>query len=319
MALPLSITINVNGEATAKNYQYTPSMSLFDIGVISGSIDDKNKKENYKSEEKSNYGSQLFVPYSFPLVRSDIIKGGEFIDVTKVNDKDLIRALTKQTSVIRMLDYAEARVGQKPLDISASISSGTLENNVKLITQLIFKNGKNLKLQGDIYTVYNNNMVSWKLVPKTAYTKEYVSAIINISVSRGLKIGFIKRQKLSCPANRQNLRESIKTVFGVDLLGEPSRTLPMGIIPKRLLQPVTKSSLYSKYNTRRLRDRYRSAYPYNYRNRYPYNYPYNYPYDSTRQTNRDYLNRLAQRRGGKGTKRIHRNTTHRNNKTHRNK
>lgn len=275
MALPLSITINVSGDAIAKDYKYLPSMSVFNSsGVSSKTALEENKS---KDDNLNKVPTQLFVPYAFRLTRADIVKGGEFVDPKKSTDADLIRALGNQASAIRMLDYAEARTGKSSINLNDAMSSGTLKDNVELITQLIFKNGKNIKLQNEVYTIYSNQMDSWKVIPKTSREKEKVSVVISISVARGKHIGFLRRQRLSCPGRRANLRESVKSVFGKDLIGEPAKK-PLKVVPRRLFQASSSSSRNTRSRRRLTDDELRRL--------YRYNYPYRNPYERTPRVRR---------------------------------
>lgn len=269
MALPLNITINVSGDAIAKNYKYSPSMSIFDNSGLSSQPNEGNKS---KDNKLNTIPTQLYIPYAFRLTRADIVKGGEFNDPKKVTDKDLICALGSQASAIRMLDYAEARTGKSSISLDDSQSSGTLKDNVDIITQLIFKNGKNLKLQNETYTIYANKIDSWKVIPKTLREKEKVNVVINISVARGKSIGFLRRQRLSCPEKRVELRESVKAVFGKDLMGEPARK-PLKVVPRRLFQASSNSTSRSRGTSNRSRRRMSDA---ELRRLYQYNYPYRY-------------------------------------------
>ena len=255
MALPLSITLNISGEAIAKDYRYAPSMSVFDGGGSAATLASEKDADKAKPTQPL---SQLFVPYAIKITRADIVKGGEFIDPKKVTDKDLVRALSNQASVVRMLDYAEARSGTKGVGLDESASSGVLKANVDTVAQLLFKDGKQLKLQGEVYTIYSNKMVSWKLEKPTTRDKGKVFVVMELSVVKGAHIGIIKKQRLLCPSRRANLRESIKAVTGKDLMGEPAKK-PLKTVPRRLIQsPLTRSrsSRSSSSSSRRSADRY---------------------------------------------------------------
>lgn len=216
MALPLSITLNIKGDAIANDYKYTPSMTLFDT---SGTIP-----------------KELFIPYGARLSKNDILKGGEFADPKNVTDKDLIRLLGNDGTVIRILDYAEARTGDKLVNLNTSKTSGILDDNVKLIIELIFKNGKKMQLQNEIYTIYSHKLKSWKIVSKSSRGKEIIDVFIDVTIIRGKSVGFIQGQRLSCSDKRDAIRESIKDVFGKDLFGDPKKK-PVKVAPKRLVRP----------------------------------------------------------------------------------
>ena len=120
MALPFSITLNVTGEASAKEYRYSPSMSIFGTLVQNNNQDDAQEKD----DAKTKVPRQLFVPYAVRITRGDILKAGEFVDPKKVTNKDLLRALGSESSAVRALDYAEARSGDKGVTLDESAKSG---------------------------------------------------------------------------------------------------------------------------------------------------------------------------------------------------
>lgn len=264
MALPLSITLNITGEASAKDYRYAPSMSIFDSP--NAVTTDADKKEGNKSKDDviNKVPSQLFVPFAIRITRADIVKGGEFVDPKKVTDVDLIRALGSEASAVRVLDYAEARTGKKGIDLDESLSSGVLKDNVDTVVQLVFKDGRQLKLQSEVYTIYTSKLVSWKLNQKTARTGASVSVVVDVSVVRGKQISRMKRQRLLCPGRREALRESIKKIFKKDLLGDPAKK-PLKVVPRRLIQSRSRtqsSSRPSRYLSNEDLRRLRLLYPY---------------------------------------------------------
>lgn len=260
MALPLSITLNVTGEASAKEYRYSPSMSIF------GAFAQNNNQDNAqgKDDAKTKVPRQLFVPYAVRITRGDILKAGEFVDPKKVTNKDLLRALGSESSAVRALDYAEARSGDKGVTLDESSKSGLLQQNLNTVLQLAFKDDSKIQLQSEVYTIYSNKLVSWKLNPKTSYNRASVSAVVSISVVRGTQIGTLKKQRLKCPGRREALRESVKEVFKKDLLGAPSKK-PSKVVSRRLIQPrrsSSSSSRGSRYLSNEDRRRLRMLYPY---------------------------------------------------------
>ena len=259
MALPLSITLNVAGEASAKEYRYSPSMSIF------GTLAQNNNQDNAqgKDDTKTKVPRQLFVPYAVRITRADILKAGEFVDPKNVTSKDLLRALGSESSAVRALDYAEARSGDKGVTLEASSKSGLLQDNINTVLQLAFKDDSKIQLQSEVYTIYSNKLVSWKLNPKTSYSRASVSAVVNVSLVRGTQIGTLKKQRLKCPGRREALRESVKDVFKKDLLGEPSKK-PSKVVSRRLIQPRSSSSSSrgSRYLSNEDRRRLRMLYPY---------------------------------------------------------
>jgi hypothetical protein len=257
MALPLSITLNVTGEAIAKEYRYSPSMSIF------GSTSQNNNQDNAqgKDDTKKKVPRQLFVPYAVRITRADILKAGEFVDPKKVTNKDLLRVLGVESNAVRTLDYAEARTGDKAVALDASSKSGLLQENIKTVLQLAFKDDSQIQLQSEVYTIYSNKLVSWKLNPKTSYNGASISAVVSISVVRGTQIGTLKKQRLKCPGRREALRESVKEVFKKDLLGAPSKK-PSKVVSRRLFQPRRSSSRGSRYLSNEDRRRLRMLYPY---------------------------------------------------------
>ena len=257
MALPLSITLNVTGEANAKEYRYSPSMSIF--GITSQNTSQGNEKD--KDDTKTEVPRQLFVPYAVRISRADILKAGEFVDPKKVTSKDLLRAVGSESSAVRALDYAEARSGDKGVTLDASSKSGLLKDNINTVLQLAFKDGNKIQLQSEVYTIYSNKLVSWKVNPKTSYNRESVSVVFDISVVRGTQIGTLKKQRLKCPGRREALRQSVKDVFKKDLLGEPSKK-PSKVVSRRLIQPKRSSSRGSRYLSNEDRRRLRMLYPY---------------------------------------------------------
>jgi hypothetical protein len=265
MALPLSITLNITGEASAKDYRYAPSMSIFDSPSAVATDADKKYGNKSKDDVINKVPSQLFVPFAIRITRADIVKGGEFVDPKKVTDVDLIRALGSEASAVRVLDYAEARTGKKGTDLNESLSSGVLKDNVDTVMQLVFKDGRQLKLQSDVYTIYTSKLVSWKLNQKTARTGASVSVVVDVSVVRGKQISRMKKQRLLCPGRREALRESIKKVFKKDLLGDPAKK-PLKVVPRRLIQSRSRtqssSSRPSRYLSNEDLRRLRLLYPY---------------------------------------------------------
>ncbi len=260
MALPLSITLNVTGEASAKEYRYSPSMSIFGTLVQNNNQDDAQEKDNAKTKVPR----QLFVPYAVRITRGDILKAGEFVDPKKVTNKDLLRALGSESSAVRALDYAEARSGDKGVTLDESAKSGLLQQNINTVLQLAFKDDSKIQLQSEIYTIYSNKLLSWKLNPKSSYNRANVSVVVEISVVRGTQIGSLKKQRLKCPGRREALRESVKDVFKRDLLGAPSKK-PSKVVSRRLIQPrrsSSSSSRGSRYLSNEDRRRLRMLYPY---------------------------------------------------------
>ena len=254
MAVPLSITLNITGEALAKEYRYTPSMSILS-NEQSGEGKRENKDDGNDNDKRkaSSVPTQLFVPYALRISRQDLIKAGEFVDPKKVTAGDLVRLLGSKESVIRAIDYAQARTGtggNADMTVTASASSGVLLGNVETIMEILFKNGSNLKLSGEVYTVYSNKMETWRLVPRTRREGERVTSLMAISVAKGKSIGFVKRQKLACPRRRNALRESIKQLTGKDLMGEPVKK-PLKTVPRRLVSPATSRSYSSSSRDRR--------------------------------------------------------------------
>ena len=260
MALPLSITLNVTGEASAKEYRYSPSMSIF------GTLVQNNNQDNAQGNDdaKAKVPRQLFVPYAVRITRGDILKAGEFVDPKKVTNKDLLRALGSESSAVRALDYAEARSGDKGVALDESAKSGLLQQNINTVLQLAFKDDSKIQLQSEVYTIYSNKLLSWKLNPKTSYNRANVSVVVDISVVRGTQIGTLKKQRLKCPGRREALRESVKDVFKRDLLGAPSKK-PSKVVSRRLIQPrrsSSSSSRGSRYLSNEDRRRLRMLYPY---------------------------------------------------------
>ena len=259
MALPLSITLNVTGEASAKEYRYSPSMSIF------GSLVQNNNQDNAQGNDdaKTKVPRQLFVPYAVRITRGDILKAGEFVDPKKVTNKDLLRALGSESSAVRALDYAEARSGDKGVTLDESSKSGVLQQNINTVLQLAFKDDSKIQFQSEVYTIYSNKLLSWKLNPKTSYNRANVSVVVDISVVRGTQIGTLKKQRLKCPGRREALRESVKDVFKRDLLGAPSKK-PSKVVSRRLIQPrrSSSSSRGSRYLSNEDRRRLRMLYPY---------------------------------------------------------
>ena len=259
MALPLSITLNVTGEASAKEYRYSPSMSIF------GSLVQNNNQDNAQGNDdaKAKVPRQLFVPYAVRITRGDILKAGEFVDPKKVTNKDLLRALGSESSAVRALDYAEARSGDKGVTLDESSKSGVLQQNINTVLQLAFKDDSKIQFQSEVYTIYSNKLLSWKLNPKTSYNRANVSVVVDISVVRGTQIGTLKKQRLKCPGRREALRESVKDVFKRDLLGAPSKK-PSKVVSRRLIQPrrSSSSSRGSRYLSNEDRRRLRMLYPY---------------------------------------------------------
>ena len=149
MALPLSITLNVAGEASAKEYRYSPSMSIFGTLVQNNNQDDAQEKD----DAKTKVPRQLFVPYAVRITRGDILKAGEFVDPKKVTNKDLLRALGSESSAVRALDYAEARSGDKGVTLDESAKSGLLQQNINTVLQLAFKDDSKIQLQSEVYTI----------------------------------------------------------------------------------------------------------------------------------------------------------------------
>ena len=259
MALPLSITLNVTGEASAKEYRYSPSMSIFGTLVQNNNQDDAQEKD----DAKTKVPRQLFVPYAVRITRGDILKAGEFVDPKKVTNKDLLRALGSESSAVRALDYAEARSGDKGVTLDESAKSGLLQQNINTVLQLAFKDDSKIQLQSEVYTIYSNKLLSWKLNPKSSYNRANVSVVVDISVVRGTQIGTLKKQRLKCPGRREALRESVKDVFKRDLLGAPSKK-PSKVVSRRLIQPrrSSSSSRGSRYLSNEDRRRLRMLYPY---------------------------------------------------------
>jgi len=260
MALPLSITLNVTGEASAKEYQYSPSMSIFGSSIQSSS---QNKAES-KDAVETKVPNQLFIPYAVRITRADVVKAGEFTDPKNVTSKDLLRVLGSESSAIRVLDYAEARSGDKGVSLDESSKSGILKENINTVLQLALKDDSKIQLQSEVYTIYSNKLVSWKLNPKSSYTSASISAVMDISVVKGTQIGTLKKQRLKCPGRREALRESIKSIFKKDLLGDPSKK-PSKVVSRRLLQSRKRSSLSStgsRYLSNEDRRRLRMMYPY---------------------------------------------------------
>jgi hypothetical protein len=260
MALPLSITLNVAGEASSKEYRYAPSMSIFGNAGQNTTQDNAQDKDNTKTKVPQ----QLFVPYAVRITRADILKAGEFVDPKKVTNKDLLRALGSESSAVRALDYAEARSGDKGVALEVSSKSGLLQENINTVLQLAFKDDSKIQLQSEVYTIYSNKLVSWKLLPKTSYSHASISAVVDVSVVRGTQIGTIKKQRLKCPGRREALRESVKDVFKKDLLGTPSKK-PSKVVSRRLIQPrrsSSSSSRGSRYLSNEDRRRLRMLYPY---------------------------------------------------------
>ena len=259
MALPLSITLNVTGEASAKEYRYSPSMSIFGTLVQNNNQDDAQEKD----DAKTKVPRQLFVPYAVRITRGDILKAGEFVDPKKVTNKDLLRALGSESSAVRALDYAEARSGDKGVTLDESAKSGLLQQNINTVLQLAFKDDSKIQFQSEVYTIYSNKLLSWKLNPKSSYNRANVSVVVDISVVRGTQIGTLKKQRLKCPGRREALRESVKDVFKRDLLGAPSKK-PSKVVSRRLIQPrrSSSSSRGSRYLSNEDRRRLRMLYPY---------------------------------------------------------
>lgn len=250
MALPLSITLNVAGEASAKEYRYSPGMSIF------------GSKTQDKDNGKTNIPRQLFVPYSVRITRADVVKAGEFSDPKNVTSPDLLRVLGSEPNAVRVLDYAESRSGDQGVGLDVSSKSGLLKENINTVVQLAFKDGSKIELQSEVYTIYSSKLVSWKLNPKSSYTNASISAVVDISVVRGTQIGTLKRQRLKCPGRREALRESIKEVFKKDLLGTPPKR-PSNVVSRRLLQAMRppSSSRGSRYLSNEDRRRLRLLYP----------------------------------------------------------
>jgi hypothetical protein len=260
MALPLSITLSVTGEASAKEYRYSPDMSIFGSNSQSTSQENEQGKDDAKAKEPR----QLFVPYAVRITRADILKAGEFVDPKKVTSKDLLRALGSESSAVRALDYAEARSGDKGVELDESSKSGLLQENINTVLQLAFKDDSKIQLQSEVYTIYSNKLVSWKLNPKTPYGSASISAVVNISLVRGTQIGTLKKQRLKCPGRREALRESVKEVFKKDFLGAPSNK-PSKVVSRRLIQPRSSSSSSSggsRYLSNEDRRRLSMLYPY---------------------------------------------------------
>lgn len=282
MSLPLSITLNVTGEASAKEYRYSPSMSIFGTLVQNNNQDNAQERDNAKTK----IPRQLFVPYAVRITRDDILKAGEFVDPKKVTNKDLLRALGSESSAVRALDYAEARSGDKGVTLDESSKSGLLQQNINTVLQLAFKDDSNIQLQSEVYTIYSNKLVSWKLNPKTSYNRASISAVVSISVVRGTQIGTLKKQRLKCPGRREALRESVKDVFKKDLLGAPSKK-PSKVVSRRLIQPrrsSSSSSRGSRYLSNEDRRRLRMLYPYDPRYAPSYDRRYAPSYDRRRRS-----------------------------------
>ena len=234
MATVLNILMNITGEAIAENYKYEPNMTVSNI--------------------KSN---QLYIPYAIRLTNEDLKKADNF-DTQFPSNVNLISIFTDPKTLYRAIDYASTGSEKQVKTLQDSEKEGILQSNIELLTtELIFKRKNNIKLVGDIYTIYESSIKSIKINKATTRQVESVTVIVDL----GIYQGEIKRQKLTCIRKRQKLRNSFREVFGIDLLGEPKKR---DVVPKRLVTPIIPLKV-------------KPSPPYPGFGRYPYSYPYPYP------------------------------------------
>lgn len=202
MAAPLSITMNIDGEALATDYRYSPNMTPSISGV-----------------------NELYILPTIRLTRNDLVKGGEYSTASKVTDNDLIRLLGKPQSLIRAMDYAEARGETAVKTLAEAKQEKIIDDNLQLVFNLLFKKGKNIILDGRTYTIYASNLdLPWTEKKRVGFILPTIHMKVSISVTLGERLGVLKQTRLSCSGNRKALRESVKKVFGSDLMGDPERS-----------------------------------------------------------------------------------------------
>lgn len=151
--------------------------------------------------------------------------------------------------MFKAIDYAKLDTNKNTSKtLAESYEKGILQENINLLLSLTLKKKKDINLKGNIYKIYETNIVNIKINEKSSVQVESVVVTVNITVLKSDS----KKQKLSCKVKREKLRESIKTVFKYDLLGPSKKDKT---IATRLSVPKIPLKLPNK--TRRYRDRYR--------------------------------------------------------------
>ena len=226
MTTVLNIFLNVNGEAIAEDYKfkYKPNMS------------------NQKLGDK-----QLYMVYGVKFDKEDLIEFGNYknlFDTNNPKDEELIKIFVDYGLVQELYNFIKVNIRPKKskkygetnkkkiIDtLLEAKNEGFVENNIEVFTDLILRNKKNIKLEGQLYTIADSKNVENKIIEKTLSQIELIKTHMDITVYRGE----IEKQKIKCIARRQKIRNLVKEIFNdYDLLGEPkkSKTIPVMLIKK---------------------------------------------------------------------------------------
>ena len=226
MTTVFNIFLNVNGEAIAEDYKfkYKPNMSDQKLG-------DK----------------QLYMVYGVKFDKEDLIEFGNYknlFDTNNPKDEELIKIFIDYGLVQELYNFIKVNIRPKKskkygetnekkiIDtLLEAKKEGFVENNIKVFTDLILRNKKNIKLEGQLYTIADSKNVENKIIEKTLSQIELIKTHMDITVYRGE----IEKQKIKCIARRQKIRNLVKDIFNdYDLLGEPkkSKTIPVMLVKK---------------------------------------------------------------------------------------
>ena len=232
MTTVFNIFLNVNGEAIAEDYKfkYKPNMSNKTLG-------DK----------------QLYMVYGVKFDKEDLIEFGNYknlFDTNNPKDEELIKIFVDYGLIQELYNFIKVNIRPKKkkkydetnekkiIDtLLEAKEEGFVENNIKVFTDLILRNKKNIKLEGQLYTIADSSNVENKIIEKTLSQIESIKTHIDITVYRGE----IEKQKIKCIARRQKIRNLIKDIFNdYDLLGEPkkSKTIPVMLVKKTAPRPL---------------------------------------------------------------------------------